>query len=78
MSLFGHGNFSSAREVVSGQRGFRVHNVLHCTFGDDGAAVHSRSRTDVDDMVRVSNCILVMLDNKDGVTNVTQVGERSQ
>jgi len=78
MALFGYGNFSSARKVVSGQRGFRVHNVLHCTLGNDGASVHSSTRTDVNNMVGVSNRIFVMLDNEDGVTNVTQVDECSQ
>ena len=62
---------SPSGEILSGQR-FRITSyVVRLAFGDDASAVHSRAEADVDDVIRILNRILIMLDYYYRVTDVS-------
>jgi hypothetical protein len=59
-------------EVTTG-KGPRVRpDILYTTFRDHFTSESSRSRPEIDHMVRGLNCLLVMLNDDDSVTQVSE------
>src|SRR5262249_14077411 len=67
-----------APKVPRGERSRMPENVGHGSFRHDLATEPSRPGTQVDDVVRGPNGVLVMLDDDDGVAEITQPLECAQ
>ena len=75
-SCFGNGNFSPAAEICACYGSFAVHNVLHCACADYLAAVNACIWAYVNDEIRRSHGILVMLNYDKCVAQITQTLQR--
>ena len=59
-SLLRQGDLPGAGKVLASQRISITHDLLRCTLGNNGTAMHTRSRTNVDDMVSGSNGVFIV------------------
>jgi hypothetical protein len=73
--LRGDGHRAIAAQVGAGDRAWLGEEVVEPTVGDDLAAVLPRPGADVDDPVRGPDRLLVVLDDEDGVAQVSKAGE---
>src|SRR4051794_19757511 len=69
-------DFAAAAEIIGGKAGLASEELVERTLADHLAAVDAGTRPHVDDMVRVANRILVMLDHEHGVTERLQALQR--
>ena len=73
-----HGNTALAREVLPRERLRTVPNFFWRSGDHDFAAMHARTRTEVDDMVGSEYCFFVVLDDDDRVADVSQMRKRAE
>ena len=64
-----------AGEVLAGERGGVVHDLLGRTGGDEQAAVLAGAGAEVEDVVGLADGVFVVLDDEDGVAQVAEVFE---
>ena len=62
-ALCGNGNFLAAAKILPGYRLLAVHYILGRTRADYLSAVYTRSRADIDDIIRRAHCVLVVLND---------------
>ena len=74
--LAGTAIFTPARQVLAGQRIRMRHDLLRRALRHDLAAMHARTRTDIDHIVGLANRVLVVLDHDHRVAEVAQVLQR--
>ena len=73
---FGAGeDFDFAGEVLAGEGGGVVHDLLGGAVGDEVAAVFAGSGAEVEDVVGFADGVFVVLDDEDGVAEVAEVFE---
>ena len=68
-------DFDLAGEVLAGDGGWVVHDLLRGAVGDEVAAVFAGSGAEVEDVVGVADGVFVVLDDEDGVAEVAEVFE---
>ena len=61
-----------ARQVSPRKRDIRLHDFLWCSGGNQMTAKLSRSRTQIENIIRMANGVFVVLYHQHGVTKVTQ------
>ena len=71
-ALFRNGDLFSAAEVVAGEGGRVVDDLLRRALRHDGAAVNACTGADVDDVVGRQHRFLVVLDDDEGIADVAQ------
>ena len=70
-----HRNKLFAAEILSGHRAVTRHDFLQGACAHHLAAVYTRSRSDVHDIVGGVHGILIVFDHDDGVAQVTQMAQ---
>ena len=68
-------DFDFAGEVLAGEGGGVVHDLLRGAVGDEVAAVFAGSGAEVEDVVGFADGVFVVLDDEDGVAEVAEVFE---
>ncbi len=76
--LIRHIDLLRARQILPGQGFLAVHDILHGALRDQFAAVNTRARSDVHDMVCRVHGILIVLDYHQGIADVRQVPQGLQ
>ena len=74
----GHFNRELAADVLARDRRLVAGDIFGRARGDDLAAMRARSRAEVNDVVRASNGLLVVLDDEDCVAEVSKGREGFQ
>ncbi|MNJ50176.1 hypothetical protein D3C77_454390 [compost metagenome] len=57
-------------QVLSGDGLFLMDELGQCALADDHSAISSRSRPHIDNIIRLSHHIDIMLDDKDGIPQI--------
>ena len=66
-----NGHCPSAAQIISGKRFRTVHDVINRTRTDNFAAVNTRARTYIYNIIRRTHSILIVLNDNQCITNVT-------
>ncbi len=72
---FAGDDFDFAGEVLAGEGGGVVHDLLGGAVGDEVAAVFAGAGAEVEDVVGFADGVFVVLDDEDGVAEVAEVFE---
>ena len=75
-SLRRYGDFSFAGEVLPRQALRRVHDLLQGALRDDLAAVNPRAGTDIDNIIRSTHGVLIVLHDDQGISQIPQTAQR--
>ena len=67
-----------AGEIFPGERTRGADDVSRRALSDDVAAEFAGAGTEIDDIVGVADCLLVVLDDEDGVAEITERFERAR
>ncbi len=59
-------------EIASRERGGRVHDLRRRSFCDHMAAQFACAGSEVENVIRVANCLFIVLDDEHGVAQVAQ------
>ena len=73
--LFGQRNLFRAGQILPRDGARSGDDIINCACGDDLAAMHAGARADIDDEIGGAHGVLVVLNDKDGVPDVTQTAE---
>src|SRR5207302_1796290 len=60
-------------EIAPGERARHADNLRHRPLGDHVPTVFARARTEIDDVVGRANGLLVVLDNDDGISEISEL-----
>ena len=77
-ALRGHGDLLFAGQILPGDGALAARDLLRRTGADHFPAVHARTRTDVDEIVRRAHGVLVVLNDDERVAEVAQLAQRGQ
>ena len=66
---------AAAAEVIGGQAGLALQDLVVAAVADDLAAMDAGAGAHVDDIIRLADAVLVMLDDDDGVAEIAQAAE---
>ena len=70
---FGYGYFFRTGQILPGNGARARHNFARCARSDDFSAVHSRARPHVHDKIGGADCVLVVLDDNQSVSQISQM-----
>ena len=65
-----------AGQILPGERSRIIHDLLRRPLRDDFAAVNAGAGSDIDDIIRGENRVLVVLDDDDAVAEIAQPPQR--
>ena len=77
-ALRGHGDLHFAGQILPGDGALTARDLLRRTGADHFPAVHARTRADVDEVIRRTHGVLVMLDDDERIAEVAQLAQRGQ
>ena len=75
-AFIGNFKFELPREILAGLGVLAFGKVFDGTLRNDGPAMTSGAGADVNHVIRCTNRVLIMFNDKDGVANVGEVSER--